>query len=467
MQEVKCSGPNLRAIVHELGHAIGLQHEHQRGDRDAWMAVSAAAIALKPQDYARLDGEQMVGPYDLNSVMHYRWSTPAAAADLTKISPVPPAVYAAPNMPSAGDLAGVCFMYGIVPDRTPIASLRRTDETMEIWCVGPDGMVRGAWFDGEWHSWYQLPGRTFPLRSHLSVISRHEGHMELFGVDTNGFLCNIAWYGHWGEWTTIGAPAIGGLPPGTPALTPGSFVAARSRFRDHMEAWIVGADGQVHAVWWDGNDWQGWYDLPLPAGSAFPVGAPIAIHCRTDDHMEIWAVDMNAMVRGNWWNGTWQGWYPLATPVSGPGGFRLPAGAHLAVLGRNDDHMELWGVGGDDRLHGIWWDGSWRDWYTLDGRSFPPGGPLVALARNDDHMEVWAAADNTRLCGTWWNGNWQGWYDVDPFPVTRGTPLAALSRGDEHMEVWCVAPDGAPVDEVGVHGVWWDGNNWKGFYRVV
>ncbi len=35
------------------------------------------------------------------------------------------------------------------------------------------------------------------------------------------------------------------------------------------------------------------------------------------------------------------------------------------------------------------------------------------------------------------------------------------------MELWCVAPDGAPVDEVGVQGTWWDGSNWQGFYRVV
>jgi hypothetical protein len=62
-------------------------------------------------------------------------------------------------------------MYGIVPDRTPIAVLQRHDEHMELWVVGGDGIVRGAWFDGMWRTWYQLPERTFPQRGHLAVLA--------------------------------------------------------------------------------------------------------------------------------------------------------------------------------------------------------------------------------------------------------------------------------------------------------
>jgi Astacin (Peptidase family M12A) len=464
-QELKCNNAfSLGALVHELGHAIGLQHEHQRQDRDASMAVSAAAIAQQPQDFARLDGEQMVGAYDLTSVMHYSWSTAASQQPLSKITPVGPAAWPNPNQPSPGDGEGVRFMYGIVLAPTPIAVHRRHAGHMELWVVDADGIVRGAWFDGTWQTWYQLPERTFPQRGSLAVLGRHRDHMELFGVDTNVQLQGIWWDGNWHDWYTLGAPAITGLPPGTPALPPGAPLAVRSRFRDHMEVWVVAADRQVHSIWWDGSTWQGWNAL---AGALFPAGSPLAVHTRHDDHMEIWGIDESGTLRGNWWNGSWQGWYSLPTPS---GSFNLVAGGNIAVLGRNEDHMEVWSIGGDDRLHGISWDSNWQQWYTLDGPvSFPAGGPLIALSRNDNHMEVWAVTDADRLQGIWWSGNWNQWYLVDQTPVARGTPLAASSRNDDHMEVWCVAPAdpaGAQWHDVGVQGVWWDGQ-WHPFYRVT
>jgi hypothetical protein len=61
-----------KTILHELGHVFGLQHEHQRADRDAYIAVDAAAVipsylgAFDP-----LPGPPRRGAYDFMSVMHY------------------------------------------------------------------------------------------------------------------------------------------------------------------------------------------------------------------------------------------------------------------------------------------------------------------------------------------------------------------------------------------------------------
>jgi hypothetical protein len=227
-----------------------------------------------------------------------------------------------------------------------------------------------------------------------------------------------------------------------------------------MQIWVVAADGQVHSTWWDGTNWQGWHALP---GATFPAGAPLAVHCRHDDHMEIWGIDGTGTLRGNWWNGNWNGWYPLPTPA---GGFGLVPGGHLAMLGRYEDHMELWSIGTDDQLHGVWWDGNWQPWYTLPGPfSFPPGAPLSPLSRNDDYMEVWCAGNDDRLHGVWWNGSWEPWYTVGPLPIAERTPIATLSRNDDHMEVWCVAPDDPRPFMRTVHGVWWNGS-WNPFYRL-
>jgi hypothetical protein len=341
-----------------------------------------------------------------------------------------------------------------VADRTPIAAHTRDPNHMELWVVDAAGDVRGNYWNGNWHAWYRLrnPAATFPQRAHLAAFGRKSEHMEVLGVSVDGQLRGIWWDGdNWRDWYALGAPAPQGLPPGAP-------LAACSRFKEHMEVWVVGNDHQVHAIWWDGAHWRDWYALP---GASFPPGASLVVHSRNHDHMEIFCIDESGVLRGNWWDGNWQGWYALPTPSPG---FGLRPGGNLAVLGRNDDHMELWTVGGDDRLHGIWWDGSWHDWYTLAGPfSFPPGAPLSAITRHDDTMEVMIAGDDNRLHGIWWDGAWQPWYTLGPIPVPRGTPVRAMSRSHRHMEAWCVAPENLP--QRGVQGVWWD-REWKPFYRL-
>lgn len=343
-----------------------------------------------------------------------------------------------------------------VLDKTPIASHKRNDDHMELWLVDAFGVVRGNWWNGDWHDWYSLPNAVlFPKRGHVAALGRNDDHMEIFAIADDGQLHHNWWDGEWRGWNSLGAPNIPGVPL---ALIPGSPLAVRSRFEDHMEVWVVAADGQVWGNWWDGN-WRGWYVLP---GAGFPHRASLASHSRNDDHMELWAIDANGTLRGNWWDGAWHDWYQLPTPPQ----FHLKAGGYVAMLGRNEDHMELWSVGSDDRLHGIWWDGNWQQWYTLDGPfSFAAGAPLGANSRNEDYMEVWAVGDDNVLHGIWWNGDWQPWYSLGQIQIPRETPLAAVSRNDDHMEVWAAAPIDPAQQDFRVHGVWWNGN-WNPFYRL-
>lgn len=59
-------------LIHELGHTLGMLHEHQRPDRDNYIKVHYQNML--PASYFNFDilpGTEVVGPYDFHSIMHY------------------------------------------------------------------------------------------------------------------------------------------------------------------------------------------------------------------------------------------------------------------------------------------------------------------------------------------------------------------------------------------------------------
>lgn len=65
-----CSA-SLRTISHELGHVVGLYHEHQRADRDTYITIDLGNVAGNARFAFDKYTAPVVGPYDFASVMHY------------------------------------------------------------------------------------------------------------------------------------------------------------------------------------------------------------------------------------------------------------------------------------------------------------------------------------------------------------------------------------------------------------
>ncbi|XP_052224003.1 uncharacterized protein LOC127839660 [Dreissena polymorpha] len=78
-------------ILHEIGHAIGLYHEHMREDRDNYLTVNYKNISQEYYDqFITLSADQYLDfnkPYDYHSIMHYGKRFFANPSDAISIEP--------------------------------------------------------------------------------------------------------------------------------------------------------------------------------------------------------------------------------------------------------------------------------------------------------------------------------------------------------------------------------------------
>ncbi|MCB1173559.1 MAG: M12 family metallopeptidase [Leptospiraceae bacterium] len=75
MQKVQLADEcTYTSVLHELGHALGAMHEHQRTDRDTYVNIITANIEtdyLYAFDKVSAASYTDYGSYDFNSIMHY------------------------------------------------------------------------------------------------------------------------------------------------------------------------------------------------------------------------------------------------------------------------------------------------------------------------------------------------------------------------------------------------------------
>ena len=135
-------GCGVSAAIHEIGHAVGMRHEHQRKDRDEYVTVSEEVLKGYLHYAYRADAEAG-GPYDYASVMHYR-----------RMGTIPPGMPVRSARLSQGDMDGVARLYGEPPTATVIST---NPPGLEI-VVDGESVTTPASFD-------RTPGSTHVLQA--------------------------------------------------------------------------------------------------------------------------------------------------------------------------------------------------------------------------------------------------------------------------------------------------------------
>ena len=127
------SGVSLGTVLHEMGHAAGLLHEHNRQDREAHIILDLDAATIKDRDNFRVVGDESAhyGPgYDLESIMQYSSYTFSESRErpvIVKSNAIPiDNIIEIPTNLSAGDVASIEEMY-------EKAKKRRIRDPRNVW----------------------------------------------------------------------------------------------------------------------------------------------------------------------------------------------------------------------------------------------------------------------------------------------------------------------------------------------
>jgi hypothetical protein len=270
-----------------------------------------------------------------------------------------------------------------IPVRSAVSSLTRFTDHIDLFVSGFDGGVYSTFWDassGWFNHWFRLAdtnfgdGFTIPPGAPVSSLTRFRDHIDLFvsgrdgGVYSTFWDANSGWFNHWFRLADTNFGDGFTIPPGAP-------VSSLTRFRDHIDLFVSGRDGGVYSTFWDAS--SGWFnhwfrltDTNFGDGFTIPPGAPVSSLTRFRDHIDLFVVGRDGGIYSTFWDassGWFNHWFRLADTNFGDG-FTVPPGSRVSTMSRFQDHIDLFVVGRDSAVYSTFWDanGGWFNrWFRV------------------------------------------------------------------------------------------------------
>lgn len=134
------------SIAHEIGHVLGLQHEHQRADRDAYVSIDWDAIMPgQAGNFTLLTELTGAGAYDYDSLMHYAAYafSETGSPTINALQPDHEDTMGRALRPSDGDVASLLPFYGPSSPATPRPSWSGITQVVgsSVWFAWRPGTV--------------------------------------------------------------------------------------------------------------------------------------------------------------------------------------------------------------------------------------------------------------------------------------------------------------------------------------
>ncbi len=285
-QTLTCSTEcTVATMLHEMGHTVGLLHEHQRPDRNKYVTFTqanadlpnvAGNFTLYPFD------EQTLGLYDYASIMHYG-AFDFTNAGLPVLESIPPGIPLSNSSGySAGDLDQVQRLYGAAASAVTV-----TTNPAGLQFIA-DGVTYTApqsfpWTIGSTH--------TLDLPPDPQQSNPPDGSVYVYGKwsDSNARTHKVTVFGGIG---TLSSPAnrpsvtvyeanfihlqpfaYSVYPPGAGTLTPNPAPVSEYGGAFYTDRQLVSLTATANA----GENFYDWFNLPYPASDnpkQFYIQAP-------------------------------------------------------------------------------------------------------------------------------------------------------------------------------------------------